>query len=61
LGDYKERAHLKELYPAEFAELYEDALERLPSLEKNVGEIIRKTAAEVQALEALRERHGIVK
>jgi plasmid replication initiation protein len=57
----KEMEHLKELYPKEFASLYEKALEDLPSISKQFGERLRQTVAEQNALEALKERHGIVK
>jgi plasmid replication initiation protein len=57
----KELEHLKELYPDEFTGLYAQILEELPYLGGGPGEHIRQSAAELKALEALRERHGIVK
>jgi plasmid replication initiation protein len=57
----KEREQLKELYPDEFAELYVSKLKEYPVFAGGVGDSFRKTAAERSALEALWERHGIVK
>jgi hypothetical protein len=57
----KENEHLKERYPDEFAGLYAGALTKLKPLGGGVGESLRLAAAEASALEALRERHGIVK
>jgi hypothetical protein len=57
----KELEHLKELYPAEFAELYAAAFISLKPLPGNVGENMRKFAAEGQALEKIKERRGVVK
>jgi plasmid replication initiation protein len=57
----KELAHLKELYPDEFAVLYAEALKKYKPLGGGAGESLRRSAAELYALEALRERRGIVK
>jgi plasmid replication initiation protein len=57
----KELEHLKELYPLEFVDLYEKALEKLPIFGGGAGESFRRAAAERNAQERLRERHGIVK
>jgi plasmid replication initiation protein len=58
--DEKENQHLKELYPDEFATLYEAALEAAPpSFTKS--NLLGKVAAENEALIQLRKRHGIVK
>lgn len=57
----KELEHLKELYPEEFAALYAEALKKYKPLGCDTGESFRETAAVVNALETLRERHGIVK
>lgn len=57
----KELEHLKELYPAEFAELYEKKLQEYPAFGGGVGDSFRMMAAERSALETLQERHGIVK
>jgi hypothetical protein len=57
----KELAHLKELYPDEFAVLYEEALKKYKPLGGGAGEKLRRSAAELYAFEALRERRGIVK
>jgi plasmid replication initiation protein len=54
----KELEHLKELYPAEFAELYEEELAK-PFLPFESG--FRRLAAEATALGKLKERHSIVK
>jgi plasmid replication initiation protein len=54
----KELEHLRELYPDEFAELYEAELSRAPSYLHNG---FKQIAAEGSALMQLRERHGIVK
>jgi hypothetical protein len=56
----KELEHLQELYPDEFAALYEKALEALPDF-GGKAEGFRKIAAAGQAFQALRERHGVVK
>lgn len=56
----KKIQHLKELYPVEFAELYEKALKELPTLGGTVGESFKKAAAERSALERLREQYGVV-
>ena len=55
----KEYAHLKELYPEEFAELYTAAMESRPVFLKN--DSIGATFAENRALMELKQRHGIVK
>jgi plasmid replication initiation protein len=55
-----ELQHLQELYPDEFAELYEKALEETPTLGGH-AEGFRKIAAAGKALALLRKRHGIVK
>jgi plasmid replication initiation protein len=55
----KELQHLKERYPAEFAELYAVELEQTPSFLK--GKMLSKIAAEGAALLKLREKYGIVK
>jgi hypothetical protein len=57
----KELEHLKELYPDEFAGLFEKALSQLPVLGAGVGESFRRSAAEARALDELRAIHGIVK
>ncbi|MDR3338087.1 MAG: replication initiation protein [Treponema sp.] len=57
----KELEHLKELYPEEFAGLYEAALSQIPALGGGAGESFRRAAAERRALESLRAAHGIVK
>jgi plasmid replication initiation protein len=57
----KELRHLKELYPDEFAGLFEKALSQLPVLGAGVGESFRRSAAEARALDELRAVHGIVK
>jgi hypothetical protein len=56
----KELQHLQELYPEEFAELYEKALGEAPTLGGH-AEGFRKIAAAGRAIALLRERHGIVK
>jgi plasmid replication initiation protein len=57
----KENEHLKELYPDEFSKLYAEALKNLKPIGGGIGESFRMSAAEANALAALRERHGIVK
>jgi hypothetical protein len=57
----KENEHLREKYPEEFAELYQKALGDYPRFASNVGEDIRKMAAEAKAFESLRAAHGVVK
>ncbi|MDR3335781.1 MAG: replication initiation protein [Treponema sp.] len=57
----KEAQHLKELYPEEFAGMYEAALSQIPVLDGGAGGSFRKMAAEGRALETLRAAHGIVK
>jgi plasmid replication initiation protein len=54
----KEMEHLKELYPAEFAALYREELEKYSLLP---GKRAAKISAELAALKTLREKHGIVK
>jgi plasmid replication initiation protein len=54
----KELAHLKELYPEEFAKLYTEGLARLPAW---IPEGARQISAEGYALTMLQEKHGIVK
>jgi plasmid replication initiation protein len=54
----KELEHLKELYPDEFAELYEAELANTPSW---MPKLITQVAAEGSALLQLKERHGIKK
>ena len=54
----KELEHLKELYPAEFAELYEAALVNAST---SIPEGFKQLGAERIALMQLKERHGIVK
>jgi plasmid replication initiation protein len=56
----KELQHLQELYPDEFAELYEKALGEAPTLGGH-AEGFRKIAAAGRAIALLRELHGIVK
>ena len=56
----KEREHLQELYPDEFAALYEKAFEAAPDF-GGKAEGFRKIAAAGQAFQTLRERHGVVK
>jgi plasmid replication initiation protein len=55
----KELAHLKELYPKEFAELYQAAMDSCPSFLRQ-GDL-GVAFAENRALLELREKHGIVK
>jgi plasmid replication initiation protein len=55
----KELQHLKERYPAEFAELYATELKNAPHFLKGSG--FSKIAAEGAALLKLREKYGIVK
>jgi plasmid replication initiation protein len=54
----KEHAHLKELYPEEFAKLYAEGLTRAPTWSP-VG--AQQISAEGYALTMLQEKHGIVK
>ena len=54
----KELEHLKELYPAEFAELYQVELAKGPA---SIPDGFKQIAAEGSALMQLKERHGIVK
>jgi hypothetical protein len=58
LREEKELEHLKELYPTEFAELYEEALAKAPAF---IPEHFKQIASEGRALLQLKERHGIVK
>jgi hypothetical protein len=55
----KELAHLRELYPDEFVELYQAALDSRPVFLKKTD--IGMFFAEQRALMELREKHGIVK
>jgi plasmid replication initiation protein len=55
----KELEHLKELYPAEFTELYEDELAN--NSVDCVSEFANQEAAKWNALNRLKKRHGIVK
>jgi len=54
----KELEHLKELYPVEFAELYQVELAKGPA---SIPDGFKQIAAEGSALMQLKERHGIVK
>jgi plasmid replication initiation protein len=56
----KELEHLKERYPAEFATLYEAALEATPKPFSKT-DFMSKVAAEGVALDSLRKKYGIVK
>jgi plasmid replication initiation protein len=56
----KENQHLKELYPDEFATLYEAALAASPP-PFTKSNLLGKVAAESEALTQLRKQHGIVK
>jgi plasmid replication initiation protein len=58
LREEKELEHLKELYPAEFAELYEAELAKAPAF---MPEGFKQIGAEGSAVMQLRERHGVVK
>lgn len=58
LREEKELEHLKELYPEEFAELYEAELAKAPAF---IPERFKRIAAEGSAFMQLKERHGIVK
>jgi plasmid replication initiation protein len=55
----KELWHLKELYPEEFAERFQAAMDSRPAFLKNSE--IGSTFAENRALMELREKHGIIK
>jgi plasmid replication initiation protein len=55
----KELRHLKELYPEEFAERFQAAMDSRPAFLQNGG--IGAAFAESRALMELREKHGIVK
>jgi plasmid replication initiation protein len=54
----KEKRHLKELYPQEFAELYEAGMAKAPIW---APDGIKQRSAEGFTLETLKKRHGIVK
>jgi hypothetical protein len=54
----KELQHLKELYPEEFAQLYEAEFAKAPAF---IPEGFKQLGAEGSALMQLKERHGIVK
>jgi plasmid replication initiation protein len=54
----KELEHLKELYPEEFAELYQAELSKARSY---ASDELKQIAAEASALAELKKRHGIVK
>ncbi|MDR1221096.1 MAG: replication initiation protein [Treponema sp.] len=54
----KELQHLKELYPEEFAELYEAEMEKAPAF---ISERFKQIASESSTLMRLKERRGIVK
>ena len=58
LLEEKELEHLKELYPEEFAELYEMELAKAPAY---IPEGFKQIGAEGSALMQLKKRHGIVK
>jgi plasmid replication initiation protein len=58
LRQEKELEHLKELYPDEFATLYEEELAKYPP---SIPEGFKQIAAEGSAFAMLKERHGIVK
>jgi hypothetical protein len=58
MREEKELQHLKELYPDEFAELYETAFAKAPAF---IPEGFKQIGAEGSALMQLKERHGIVK
>jgi plasmid replication initiation protein len=58
LRQEKELEHLKELYPDEFATLYEEELAKYPP---SIPEGFKQIAAEGSALAMLKECHGIVK
>jgi plasmid replication initiation protein len=55
----KELQHLKELYSAEFLELYTAELEKVPNFLKD--KLLSEIAAEGAALLRLRKKYGIVK
>jgi plasmid replication initiation protein len=58
LREEKELEHLRELYPDEFAEIYQTELARAPSFIPNG---LKMVGAEGIALMELKNRHGIVK
>jgi len=58
LLEEKELEHLKELYPEEFAELYETELAKAPAY---IPEGFKQIGAEGSALMQLKQRHGIVR
>ena len=58
LRSEKELEHLKELYPAEFAELYETELAKIPP---SIPEGFKQLAAEGATLTQLKHHYGIVK
>lgn len=55
----KEYQHLKELYPADFAQFYEEALNKPSPLPRS--SLIRQGAAEYIAVTQLKTKHGIAK
>ena len=55
----KEYQHMKELYPDEFAQLYEEALDKPSPLPRS--SLIRQGSAEYVALTQLKTKHGIAK
>lgn len=58
LREEKELEHLKERHPAEFAELYREALSKAPPW---VPEGFKRVGAEGSALMQLKEKYGVVK
>ena len=58
LLEEKELEHLKELYPSEFAELYETELAKAPAY---IPEDFKQIGAEGSALMQLKQRYGIKK
>jgi plasmid replication initiation protein len=56
----KENQHLRELYSAEFAELYQTELAKAPTFISPESDL-RKRAAEASAIKSLRAKYGIVK
>jgi hypothetical protein len=58
LSSRKEQAHLKELYPDEFAKLYAEGLARTLALAPAGAQ---KISAEGYALTMFQEKNGIVK
>jgi plasmid replication initiation protein len=58
----KENAHLAELYPKEYAALFDEAFKKhLKNAGAYVSETVCRTFAASDALAAMRERYGIVK